>query len=321
MPISSGSLLELRLTSITFAAVDINVYSFERPDGGELPPFEAGAHVDLQVEDGLVRQYSLCSDPAERHRYSVAVLRQPGGRGGSQAWFERARCGQVYRVGVPRNLFPLMEEARSHRLLAGGIGITPMVAMVQALERRGARYTLHYCARSKERMAFGDTLATMVRSGELALHLDEGPGANPLDLASLLARQNEGEHVYCCGPQGFIDAAGRAAAHWNPGFFHVERFAPAPPASQVPGEGFHVVLARSGTKVFVAQDVSIAAALQAQGVDVPTSCEQGVCGMCQLTYLDGEPEHHDMVLLDEERKRYLLSCCARSRSPELLLDL
>ena len=326
----NSELLELRLTQIRFAAEDTHVYTFERADGSELPPFEAGAHVDLHLGNGTVRQYSLCNDPAESHSYELAVLRQPTGRGGSLACLEGARCGNIYRVSKPRNLFRLTDDAEAYLLLAGGIGITPMLAMVRELERRGARYTLHYCARNAARMAFRDELQRIVVRGAVVFHLDQGPDANPLDLAALLERQRPGEHVYCCGPQPFIDAAAAATRAWCEGFFHVERFgaAHAPAASAVTAQadagspgGFTVALARSGRKVFVGEGISIASALQAQGVDVPTSCEQGICGMCQVTYLDGTPEHHDMVLLEEERRHCLMACCARSLTPELVLDL
>lgn len=331
MNANASQLLELCLAAIRFAAQDINVYVFERGDGGELPPFEAGSHVDLHLGNGTVRQYSLCNDPAVRDRYEIAVLRQPTGRGGSKAWHELARCDATYRVSRPRNHFRLVDDRASFLLLAGGIGITPLLSMVHDLERRSAPYTLHYCARSEERVAFRKELDRAAVHGKVVFHLDQGPDANPLDLAGLLAHQNVGEHVYCCGPQPFIDASPQASRDWREGFFHVECFTPVVPAptpapaagslASADAGGFTVALARSGCKVFVADGVTIAHALQVQGVNVPTSCEQGICGMCQVTYLEGTPEHHDMVLLDDEREQYLMACCARSRTPELVFDL
>jgi vanillate monooxygenase ferredoxin subunit len=316
-----NELLELRLTQIRFAAEDTHVYTFQREDGGGLPAFEPGAHIDLHLGDGTVRQYSLCNDPAETHRYEVAILRQPTGRGGSIAWHQRACVGALYRVSAPRNLFRLVEGAPSYLLLAGGIGITPILAMVRELERRRARYTLHYCARNKARMAFREEIRQFAQHGEVVFHFDQGEHPNPLDLSGALKKPRAGEHVYCCGPQPFIDAAVAATSHWEPGFFHLERFGAVPAPAGAAESGFTVALARSGRKVFVADGISIASALRSEGVDVPTSCEQGICGMCQVNYISGSPEHHDMVLLEEEREHSLMACCARSRTPELVLDL
>lgn len=321
------SLLDLRLTQIRYAAQGISIYTFESTDGSLLPAFEAGAHVDLHVGNGLIRQYSLCSDPADRLRYELAVLHHPYGRGGSAAWRNLARCGETYKVSAPRNLFPLAADATDTLLLAAGIGVTPIVAMVYELERRQAPYTLHYCAKSTASMVFRPELEQRVVHGKVELHFSEGPQTHRLNLAELLATQTPGQHVYCCGPQRFIDAALAASAHWSPGFFHMERFSPAAPVAATgaatPGanKSFVVELARSGKRVSVAENVSIADALKAEGVDIPTSCEQGVCGMCQVGYLAGTPEHHDLVLLDEERMNQLMACCARSLTPELVLDL
>jgi ferredoxin-NADP reductase len=316
--------LTLRLTAIHFAAQDINVYEFGSPDGTPLPSFDAGAHVDIFLANGMIRQYSLCNDPIERNRYEVAVLRQPEGRGGSVALHDGLRCGDLARVSVPRNHFRLDLGATSHTLIAGGIGITPIMAMVYALEHIGARYTLHYCARSAERMAFRQRLEHIVRSGRVHYYVDEGPQQSALDVSWLLAEQTPGEHVYCCGPQGLIDAVTVAMNGWPAASLHVERFgAPTPstPAQTAGNDEFLVELASTGQTILVRADISIAAALQQHGINIPTSCEQGVCGTCQVGYLDGVPDHRDLILLDDERKRYLMACCSRSLSKHLVLDL
>jgi ferredoxin-NADP reductase len=317
--------LHARLHAIVLEADGIATFEFRRADGGELPPFTAGAHIDVHIRPGCVRQYSLCNDPSERHRYVVAVLREETGRGGSKAMHDDLRIGHSVTVSTPRNFFPLAREARRHLLLAGGIGVTPMMAMAAELESQRGDFFLHYCTRSPERTAFHERVEALARAGRAAIHHDGGDPARGLDLGALLGRHEPGTHLYYCGPAGFMRAAGNAAAHWPAGNVHAEHFtAPAGDASvaaQAPNTAFRIRLARSDLDLEVPADKSIVDVLREHDVFIETSCTQGYCGTCLTRYLDGEPEHRDTVLDDDDRKEFVLVCCARARTPTLELDL
>jgi vanillate O-demethylase ferredoxin subunit len=319
--------LQLRVRSVTYEAEDINGYELVDPKGGELPPFTAGAHIDVHVSDGLIRQYSLSNDPRERHRYVIGVLYEPGGRGGSKAMHETIHAGAFLTTSAPRNNFPLAGRARHHLLLAGGIGVTPMMAMVADLGQRRSRFTLHYCTRSAEKTAFADRLADLVADGHVVIHHDGGDPSKGLDIEALLADHESGTHLYYCGPTGFMQAAETAAAGWPKGSVHFEYFSvpdepPSPAAdSGAAVDAFQVKLASNGTVFDIPPDKSIVDVLRDHGIEVDTSCESGLCGTCQTKYLEGEPEHHDLVLDEDEQQEYVMICCARSKSPLIVLDL
>ena len=325
----------VRVRSITYEGEDINAYEVVDPEGAPLPPFAPGSHIDLYFRDRRVRQYSLCGDPQDRLRYRFAVQREADGRGGSKAIFERVHVGRMLTISEPRNNFPLHWEARHHLLIAGGIGITPMVAMIHELRRAGAAWTLHYCARSPARTAFLDLLRPLVAEGRVAIHWDGGDPSRGLDIPALLREHPEGAHLYSCGPRGLMAAVAAAAAHWPPGTTHCEYFTPgaADPAAgaadaTAPGDmadaigvGFQVRIASTGRTFDVPSDKSIVQVLREHGIEVPTSCESGLCGTCRTRYLAGQPEHRDYILDDQEKERELLICCSRSASPLLVLDL
>jgi ferredoxin-NADP reductase len=316
--------IELRVRSITYQAEGVNAYELVDPTQRELPPFSAGAHIDVVLGDGQIRQYSLCNDPAERFRYVIAVQCEAQGRGGSRTIHEQVRAGSKLTVSKPRNNFPLREDAQSHLLLAGGIGITPIMAMVHRLRQLGADYSLHYCTRNPQRTAFAAELAELVDAGRLFIHHDAGDPRQGLDLAKLMpAARRPGRHVYCCGPAGFIDAVQRHARDWPADSVHIERFTAAPAATPAPSDptSFQVRLQRSGRLIDVPAGSTIVQALRANGIDVPTSCEAGLCATCRTRYLAGNPDHRDFVLSEEERRSDVLICCARSHSPLLVLDL
>lgn len=314
-----------RLHAIVLEADGIASFEFRRAGGGELPPFTAGAHIDVHIAPGCVRQYSLCNDPRERHRYVIAVLREESGRGGSRAMHDELRIGQGVTLGGPRNFFPLARDARRHLLVAGGIGVTPMMAMAAELQSRGGEFFLHYCTRSPERTAFRDRVEALAGAGRAAIHYDGGEPSRGLDLAALLRQCEEGTHLYHCGPAGFMKAAAAASAHWPPGRVHAEYFAaPAPsaaPSPRTPGTAFRIRLARSGLDLEVPAERSIVDVLREHDVFIETSCTQGYCGTCLTRYVAGEPEHRDTVLDDDDRKEFVLVCCARARTPTLELDL
>lgn len=326
-----GEVLRVRVRSITYQGEYINAYEVVDPQGAELPAFTAGSHIDLYFRDGRIRQYSLANDPQERSRYVFAVQREPNGRGGSKAIFELVHVGRILTISRPRNNFPLHEDASRHLLLAGGIGITPIMAMVHRLRAIQAPFTLHYCTRDPEKTAFREELAPLIASGQVLLHHDGGEPARGLDVGALLQEHEPGTHLYCCGPVGLMEAARRVAAHWPSGTVHFEYFTSSAPAEPVSPEmlaapstisvGFRVKLARSGDVYDVPDDKSIVQVLREHGIDVETSCESGLCGTCRTRYLEGEPEHRDYILDDEDRRHDVLICCARSKTPLLVLDL
>jgi ferredoxin-NADP reductase len=260
------------------------------------------------------------------------VLKDPASRGGSVAIFEKVHPGRLITISVPRNHFPLADGARRHLLLAGGIGITPMMAMLAQLERDGAAYVLHYCTRAPERTAFRDLLARHCAAGRVQHHHDGGDPRNGLDIAALLRERADGTHLYYCGPSGFMAAVETACAHWPKDSVHFEYFTPPAPTAPIAAAGtavaaaadipvgFQVRIRSSGALYDVPGDKSIVEVLREHGMEVDTSCESGLCGTCRTRYLDGEPEHHDYVLDDEERDEYVMICCARSKSPVLVLD-
>ena len=315
--------LRLRVDRIIQEADGIRTFEFVDPQRGSLPPFTAGAHIDVHLPDGHLRQYSLCNDPSETHRYVVAVLRDANGRGGSAAMHDKVHESDAVVVSVPRNHFPLHEEAERHLLIAGGIGITPMLAMAQRLSAIGADYRLHYCARSPERTAFKTRLADEPFARHTSIHYDGGNPSDGLDLRALLAQPEPGTNVYCCGPTGLLRALKDATAHWPDGTVHFEFFANDHSATSTVGEGFEVVIASTGAVYPVHNHQSILQVLLEHGHDIDHSCDEGVCGTCIVGVLDGEPDHRDLVLEEAEKKANTLItvCCSRARSARLTLDL
>lgn len=316
---ASAAPLQLQVARRERHTAQIVVLDLQAPDGAPLPAFEAGAHVDLHLADGLVRQYSLCGDPADRSRYRLGVLLDPATRGGSRAVHDQLLPGVTVGVGTPRNLFPLAGDAAYSVLVGGGIGITPMIAMAHALHAAGRAFELHYCTRAAEHTAFVDELQAAPFSHHVRLYHDQG-GVR-FDLASLPPPACR-THVYVCGPNGFMDwvIAGATAAGHDPANVHREYFTVEVDTS---GGGFEVELASTGQVLQVAQGQSIVSALQTIGVKIQVSCEEGVCGTCLTNVLSGVPDHRDVFLTDEEKagNDQMLVCCSRACSPRLVLDL
>lgn len=313
--------LQVQVLTRRIEAEGICSYELARADGAPLPAFSAGAHIDVHLPGGLVRQYSLCNDDRETHRYRIAVLRDPASRGGSVAVHEQVQEDDTLTISAPRNHFPLVAAPFS-LLLAGGIGITPLLCMAQRLAATGQDFRLHYCTRSLARTAFRDSVAAF---GERArLHLDDGDATQKLDLPAALAAAPAGSRLYVCGPTGFIDFVVKTAqaAGWPADHLHLEYFGAAP-QDTAEDRAFEVRIASTGQTYTVPADKTVVAALQDQGVEVLVSCEQGVCGTCLTRVLEGECEHRDMYLTDEEKARHdqFLPCCSRARSPLLVLDL
>jgi vanillate O-demethylase ferredoxin subunit len=319
--------LAVRVRSITYLADDVNAYEVVPLASASLPPFTAGAHIDLYFRDGRVRQYSLCGDPARTDRYVFAVQREPAGRGGSIAVHEIVRTGRVLSISPPRNNFPLREDARHHILIAGGIGITPIVAMIRRLLVLGASFEVHYAARTADKLAFHDELTGLGLHDRLHVYVDGGDPRRGMPLAEIERTAPADTQFYCCGPTGLMSAFRTVTGHRPPGSVRFELFAPpsdaplAPRADAASDDRFTVELARRGTRFEVPPDKTIVEVLREHGIEVPTSCEAGICGTCRTHYLAGEPDHRDYVLDDDERARDVLICCARSKTPTLVLDL
>lgn len=321
---SAASTLSVTVGRKTVEAIDICTFELVGAGGARLPGFSAGSHIDVHLPGGITRQYSLCNDPAESHRYLIGVLKDPATRGGSKAMHELVNEGDTLQISAPRNHFALAHEARRSLLLAGGIGITPILCMAERLFVAGEAFELHYCSRSRERMAFHDRIRRSGFSSSAAFHFDDGDPDQKLQLDALLGSRQAGTHVYVCGPKGFMDAVlARARARgWPEAQLHYEFFAGAPVKSADDGS-FEVKLASSGKVVRIEKDQTVVHALARAGVEVPTSCEQGVCGTCLTRVLEGECDHRDMYLTPEEQAAndQFLPCCSRAKSARLVLDL
>lgn len=316
------STLSVRVARKWQEAQDICAVELVAEPGQTLPGFSAGSHIDVHLPGGLTRQYSLCNDPAEQQHYQIAVLRDPASRGGSVAVHDLVQEGQALQISAPKNHFALAHGAPRHLLLAGGIGITPLLCMAQRLRATGASFELHYATRSLARTAFRDEIAAF--GDKVKLHLDDGDAAQKLDLPAVLAAQPAATRLYVCGPTGFIDfvLATAKARGWPADHLHLEYFGAAP-QDTTGDQAFEVRLASSGQTYTVPADKTVVQALQAHGIEIMVSCEQGVCGTCLTRVLEGECDHRDLYLTDEEKAAndQFTPCCSRAKSKLLVLDI
>jgi phthalate 4,5-dioxygenase reductase subunit len=311
--------LPVRVSRAEPIAADIHLFELRDAGSGELPPWTAGAHVSLRSPNGSVRKYSLCNDPAERDRYVIAVKRDPQGRGGSVDLVDHVKAGDTVAITAPHNSFELAPKARSFILIAGGIGITPLLAMARALNADGRRYALYYLARSPEHTAFAQELEGDAFRGKVTIHHDQGDPRRSFDLWPLLEKPSAA-HVYCCGPRPLLEAVRDMTGHWSPAAIHFESFIDAGAAAKPDDSPFTVVLAKSGDRIQVPPGVSILDAMRARGHDAPSSSESGTCGTCKTRLLSGEPDHRDFVLMDDEKETQIMICVSRARSPEIAID-
>jgi ferredoxin-NADP reductase len=294
----------------------INRFELSCSDFWELPPFTAGAHIDIVLPDGNTRQYSLCGDPADRHRYQIAVLREDSGRGGSLFMHEMLAAGAELSVSIPRNLFALSPAATRHIFVAGGIGITPFISMIAELERRGGAYELHYCTRYREDAAFMAMLKPRAARGIVHFYDND---TQKLELNALLASPRAGDHAYCCGPERLLNGFIEATRDWPAEAVHYERF--GKDTSIITSPAYEVRLARSDRTIKVAENQTLAAALMASGAPIKVACEAGVCGNCKVRYLAGAPIHRDLILSEEERLEEMTTCVSGCNDNGLVLDL
>ncbi len=306
-----------RVTRAERIADDIHLFELRDPAGGELPEFSAGAHVSVRVPNGLIRKYSLCNDPADRDRYVIAVKRETGGRGGSESLVRDATEGSAVPVSGPANNFALAKSPAGYTFIAGGIGITPIMAMMRQLLRQGGRFKLYYCTRSPAATAFRDELSVPALRGKVTIHHDGGDLAKALDLWPVVEKPQG--HLYCCGPRGLMQTVRDMTGHWSPSAVHFEAFTEAAEAKP-DDRPFTVRLAKSGGSVAVPVGQSILEALRQHGLDVPSSCESGTCGTCRTRLISGEADHRDLVLADDERAGNIMVCVSRARSDELVIE-
>jgi len=313
--------VELVLRQLRLEAQDVLSYEFVPAGGAALPAFTAGAHIDLHLPGGLVRSYSLVNDPAERHRYVVAVDRAADSRGGSSWMHGVPRPGDRFTAGEPVNDFPLYEDAPLSILIAGGIGITPFVPMAARLSRLGRPWRLHYAARSPERAAYAREMQALEGTDSRVDLRCSSDGLGRLDLRQIVREAPAGSHLYCCGPAGMIDDFLAACEGLAAQRVHVERFT-ASQAAATAG-GYEVVLKRSERTLTVEAGRTLLDTLVDAGVDVQYSCSQGICGTCCTPVLEGTPDHRDDYLTAQEKasNRAMMVCCSGSLGPRLVLDL
>ncbi|WP_157014713.1 PDR/VanB family oxidoreductase [Mesorhizobium xinjiangense] len=317
--------LEVIVKRVRAETSEIRSFVLAPVNGGALPPFEAGAHIDVYPMPGLQRQYSLVNDPADCSCYVLGVKREENGRGGSNAMHSRLTEGATVRIGRPKHNFALRQNRGRSLLLAGGIGVTPLLSMAQALAARDADFQLHYFARSNQELAFQDLITKSAWGERVFYHFGLVPPLLNDALDEILSSPAEDDAIYLCGPNPFMDVVRGSAeeAGWPAGSIVLEHFSAEPPKLE-PGKGEFVVrLAKRGIELLVPSDKPIIEVLREAGVEIKTSCEQGVCGTCLTQVIEGEPEHNDLYLTDEEHEsgRLMTPCVSRAKSKFLVLDL
>lgn len=319
-PASRRDLIVTTVRSVRKLADDIQSYELIADD---LPAFTPGSHIDLHLACGLIRPYSLCNDSSEKNRYVIAVQREKKSRGGADYIYENIHANGTLQISAPKNNFPLVHDSRRVHLVAGGIGITPIMTMIADCQRRNIKFHLHYCVHTRQRAAFLDILQPLMETGCAVLYVSDEE--RRLDINDLFQRTSTEEHIYYCGPSRLMDQMAQVTARWPAGLIHFERFDISDAAgsalisdSDVP---FEIQLLSSGKTYTVEPGEMIVQVLRRHGVQVDTSCEQGYCGTCMTRYVGGIPDHRDSVLDDGNRKHYLMICCARAKEGPLILDL
>jgi len=314
---ASKATLTLRVSAIRYAANEINVFELRRPDNAMLPAVEPGAHIDVHLPGGIVRQYSLVTAGRDLRAYLIAIKRERTSRGGSSYMHDKLRVGQLLEIGGPRNSFPLDENARHTVLIAGGIGVTAIWAMAQHLERLGRSFEMHYACRERADAAFLDDIEPLAHT---RIHVDADCSGKPLDVRAIVANAPADAHFYCCGPLPMLDAFEAATSAVPAGQVHVEYFAPKQMAAL--DGGYVVQLHRTGQEFAVPQGMTILRVLRDAGVSAPYSCEEGICGACQVNVVSGVPDHRDSVLSASEQQsgKTMLICCSGSRTERIVID-
>lgn len=311
-------MLQLRIKQAVWEAPNVLTYEFRSTTGEELPPFTAGAHIEITLQKDMVRSYSILNPQSERHRYVIAVQKERQGRGGSKWAHQNLRPGDIINVNGPRNNFALNEAAEKSVFIAGGIGVTPMLSMTERLSQLGRDWELFYCARTRATAPF---VSVFDNDARVRMNFAREPGGARFDIAAAVRAAPENAHLYCCGPVEMLDAFEEATHEFARERVHVEYFtAKEPPAEE---GGFSIVLAKSGREIEVPRGKTIMRALIDAGVDIRHSCSEGVCGTCETTVLEGSPDHRDRILTEGQRasNKTMMICCSGSKSEKLVLDL
>ena len=320
---TADNLRKVRVKRISYEAENINSYELVPPEGDDLAPFTAGSHIDLHLQNGMIRSYSLVNDPSETHRYLIAVNKDASGRGGSSFVHDTIKAGDLVTISAPRNNFALHEEAECSVLIAGGIGITPIMSIIRRLEALARPWKLFYAARTRRAAAFLDDLDAIRPDVHNNLHpdFDDERGGRTFDLATIVADAPANAHLYCCGPLPMLEAFEKATAGRPADQVHVEYFQ-ARQAPAIDG-GFEVKLARSNRTIAVEPGKTILDAVLDAGVMANHSCAEGVCGTCETRVIEGIPDHRDLFLSSEEKatNKIIMICCSGSKSGTLVLDL
>jgi phthalate 4,5-dioxygenase reductase subunit len=320
-PEVDAAMMALEVVHKAVIAEDVYLFELAFAGGQPLPDFTAGSHVTVVTPNGMTRRYSLCNAPGDLDRYSIAVKLNRQGLGGSKSMVEQVHAGDTLRVSQPQNYFSIDESAQSHLLIAGGIGITPILSMARVLLARQANFRIVYATRSAQQTAFLEIFSNAPFKSRTLLHHDHGDRAQSLDLLALLANPAKQASVYCCGPRPLMQAVREQTRHWPAGSVHFEDFGSSAPAEPVQDGPFVVRLVRSGVTIAVPTGVSILQALRNEGISVPSSCESGTCGSCRTALLAGVAEHRDYVLDEEDHDKEIMICVSRAQSPLLELDL
>lgn len=312
--------ITVRVAERRIEAEDIAAFVLEAVRDSGLPAYEAGAHIDVKLPTGLIRQYSLCGPLDRPDRYEIGILRQAFGRGGSVCIHDNLRQGDEIQISPPRNLFPLAAQERA-LLFAGGIGVTPILAMAERLSRLETGFAMHYCARDAGRVAFRKRIEASPFAECVTFHFDDTP-ETAMDAKALLASPETGTHLYVCGPDGFMDHVLNTAraAGWPESNIHFERFS-ASAAIESSNQSFEIEIAGTGKIVSVAEGQTALEALAKAGFDIPVSCEQGICGTCLTDVIEGIPDHRDMFLsaAEHEANDCFTPCCSRAFTPRLTI--
>jgi vanillate O-demethylase ferredoxin subunit len=315
--------IAVRVVNITQEAEDIRSFELVSADGTPLPPSSAGAHIDVRINGGITRQYSLCNASLASHFYQIGVLRDANSRGGSWAMHDVVKEGDILQISAPRNHFPLV-HAKHSLLFAGGIGITPILCMAEHLSRTDANFTMHYCTRSKQRTAFMGQIMDSPFANDVHFHFGTGATEQKFNAFEVLNQAEQDTHLYVCGPRGFIEHVVNTANSlgWSSEKIHLEYFGMAAPDTSGDNK-FEVKIASTGKSYVVPADKTVIQILADNGIEIPVSCEQGVCGTCATRILDGIPDHRDAYFTDMERAKndVFTPCCSRSMSNTLVLDI
>lgn len=313
--------LAVTLSARTTIASGIVQFEFTAQNDVELPEAEAGAHIRIQVPNGEERQYSLCQGPDTTDRYIIVVKYEADGKGGSRSLIDDSQVGDHFMISAPINDFPLTGNPSRYVFIAGGIGITPLYSMIQTLIQTSTKpWKLYYLSRHAGETAFLDDLGSPEFRGKVTLHHSEGKADNRFDLWPVL-EQPKGAYLYCCGPRALMEEVRDMSGHWSPSSVHFEDFGASDAAHQPDDQPFEVQIKGQEYVITVGTDQTLLEALAKHGVDVPSSCESGTCGTCRCDLLEGEGDHRDLVLSEQEQERYIMPCVSRASSPRLVIGL